>query len=268
MSNKKTFSIAVIGIPEHEQRIFKNIFKLSLYRPRSYTLSPIAPNYPVDIVILEADDPAAFAEWRVFQSQQNDTAIPTVIVTQKDTHQAQPYRICRPFVASRLLSVLDQVATQELKFIPELTIGGTSLPERSDIDTLKQTTQLDAPSYPAYTALVVDDSRPVRKQIELELELCKVQSDFAESGEQAFTLLGRKSYDIILLDVVLPGVDGYKICKTIKKDKLKRETPVIMLTSKSSPFDRIRGTFAGCDTYLTKPVTHDDFQKIIKKYLR
>ncbi|MFZ1829065.1 MAG: response regulator, partial [Candidatus Competibacteraceae bacterium] len=57
-------------------------------------------------------------------------------------------------------------------------------------------------------------------------------------------------------------------CKTIKKDKDKKKTPVIMLTSKSSPFDRIRGALAGCNTYITKPVSQSSFQKVVKKYLK
>ncbi|MDS4042542.1 MAG: response regulator, partial [Candidatus Competibacter sp.] len=122
------------------------------------------------------------------------------------------------------------------------------------------------PSVP--TALVVDDSSTVRKQIELELKLFGIRIDAVESGELAFDLLAKNNYDMIFLDVVLPGVDGYQICKTIKKDKARKKTPVIMLTSKSSPFDRVKGALAGCDTYLTKPVKQSSFQKVVKKYLK
>ncbi|MCP5158465.1 MAG: response regulator [Gammaproteobacteria bacterium] len=119
-----------------------------------------------------------------------------------------------------------------------------------------------------FTALVVDDSSTVRKQVELELKLLGIQTDTAESGEDAFGLLAQKDYDIIFLDVILPGVDGYQICKTIKKDKARKKTPIIMLTSKSSPFDRVKGALAGCDTYLTKPAKQNSFQKVVKKYLK
>jgi two-component system, cell cycle response regulator len=67
---------------------------------------------------------------------------------------------------------------------------------------------------------------------------------------------------------VLPGSDGYSVCRTIKRDPKTRLTPVVMLTSKSSPFDKIRGTLAGCDNYLTKPVTQDDFERTVKRYLQ
>ena len=171
--------------------------------------------------------------------------------------------------------MLDQVSIKEHSFIPEIVIGeetGT-LDQNSELvkQTVTQTAESETNTTRAhakgYLALVVDDSLPVRKQIELELKLLGVNADFAETGEQAFKLLDNKSYDIVFLDVVLPGVDGYQVCKTIKKDIMMKQTPVIMLTGKSSPFDRVRGTFAGCDTYLTKPVAHESFQEVVKKYL-
>ena len=116
--------------------------------------------------------------------------------------------------------------------------------------------------------LVVDDSSTVRRQVGLELERLDIQVDAAESGEQAFELLARNRYDLIFLDVILPGVDGYHLCKAIKKDKTMKKTPVVMLTSKSSPFDRVKGALSGCDAYLTKPVKQSAFQGVVKKYLK
>ena len=120
-----------------------------------------------------------------------------------------------------------------------------------------------------HKALVVDDSATTRKQIEIELEQLGIAVDLAESGEQAFEFLNKsQGYDLIFLDVILPGlVDGYNICKTIKRDKQRKRIPVIMLTGKGSPFDRIRGKLAGCNTYLTKPVRREQFQTVVKKYL-
>jgi twitching motility two-component system response regulator PilG len=78
--------------------------------------------------------------------------------------------------------------------------------------------------------------------------------------------MGKNFYDIIFLDVILPGADGYQVCKHIKKNPLLKQTPVVMLTSKASPFDRVRGSLAGCDTYLTKPVDYQEFKQVLEKY--
>ncbi|MDZ7737435.1 MAG: response regulator [Gammaproteobacteria bacterium] len=116
-------------------------------------------------------------------------------------------------------------------------------------------------------ALVVDDSLPVRIQLDQALKAFAQKVDFAETGEEAFELINGNNYDLIFLDVILPGVDGYEICKVIKQGKAK-DTPVIMLTSNSSPADRIKGKLAGCDTYLIKPVGEAVFQEVVHNYLK
>lgn len=259
MSDKKSFKVALIGIPENERNVLKNIFKLSLYRPHTYVFT--AAGEPIEILMVDAENPEAMEEWRSFKLPSTNgkppIPLPAVMVTKDQPPSEQPYSIRRPFVATRVLTVLDQVANQlTTASSQERTIGDEDLMSGESADTSP------------FTALVVDDSSTVRKQVELELKLLGIQTDTAESGEDAFGLLAQKDYDIIFLDVILPGVDGYQICKTIKKDKARKKTPIIMLTSKSSPFDRVKGALAGCDTYLTKPAKQNSFQKVVKKYLK
>ncbi len=263
MSDGKTFAVAVIGIPEQERNVLKNIFKLSLYRAYTYTL--ISIDEPGQILIVDADDPTALEEWRAWRNKVATQSpagvaslrIPAVMVTRETSVNGATHCIRRPFIATRVFGVLDQVAAQAPGAVPERVIGEEPAPASAPVT-----------EPPAPTALVVDDSSTIRKQIELELKLLGVQVNAVESGEQAFEALDKQDYNLIFLDVVLPGVDGYQICKTIKKDKARKKTPVIMLTSKSSPFDRVKGALAGCDTYLTKPVKQSAFQKTVRKYLK
>jgi two-component system cell cycle response regulator len=264
MSSKKTFAVAMIGIPEHERHILNNIFKLSLYRTQTYTIA--SPDEPSEILIVDADDPKAIAEWRSLHGDVTKpafpvdtglkTRVPTVMVSKEKPSGGSSYYIRRPFVATRVLSVLDHVVSKELGFSQERVIGEEKKP-----------TAIPVKEHRIYKALVVDDSKSVRKQIELELRLFGMQVDAAESAEKAFELLDQDDYDMIFVDVILPGIDGYQLCRSIKKDKLKKKIPVIILTNKSSPFDRVRGALAGCDTYLTKPVKQVSFQKVVQKYL-
>ncbi|WP_162061276.1 PleD family two-component system response regulator [Undibacterium sp. KW1] len=113
----------------------------------------------------------------------------------------------------------------------------------------------------------MDDSPTARIKIDLELRSMKIASDCAETGEQALQMLEKKNYDIIFLDIVMPGADGYEICKIIRRHPQTKRTPVVMLTSKSSPFDRIRGSLSGCNSYLTKPVEHLKFRAVVEKTL-
>ena len=124
------------------------------------------------------------------------------------------------------------------------------------------------PAMPTDSVLVVDDNATVRKFMEAKLAPYGFQADFAETGEQAVGMTGTKEYTCVFLDVVLPGIDGYQVCKLIKSNKqaIKR-TAVVMLTSRSSPFDKLRGSLAGCDEYLTKPVDENRLLEVIAKFL-
>jgi twitching motility two-component system response regulator PilG len=118
------------------------------------------------------------------------------------------------------------------------------------------------------TVLVVDDNATVRMFMQAKLAPFKFEIDFAESGEQAVGLTGSREYACVFLDVVMPGIDGYQVCKLIKSNKQAiKKTAVVMLTSRSSPFDKLRGSLAGCDEYLTKPLDEDRLLEVIAKFL-
>lgn len=115
--------------------------------------------------------------------------------------------------------------------------------------------------------LVVDDNVTVREFMKSKLASFNFNVDYAENGEEAIGLTGQKYYTCIFLDVIMPGIDGYQVCKLIKSKRVTPKTAVIMLTSKDSPFDKIRGSMSGCDAYLTKPVDEEKLLETIVKYL-
>lgn len=104
------------------------------------------------------------------------------------------------------------------------------------------------------SALVVDDSLTVRLQLSAVLERIGLKTTVAATAEEAELILGRQPFDLVFLDVVLPGRDGYSVCKSLRKNGATRDLVILMLTSRGAPFDRARGALAGCDLYLTKPV--------------
>ena len=116
-------------------------------------------------------------------------------------------------------------------------------------------------------ALVVDDSSTVRCLMELTLSPIGVALDFTDNGEDAVALSSQRHYDIVFLDILLPGIDGYRVCKAIKGDKRTKNTPVVMLTSKGSSIDKIRGIMAGTSVYLTKPLDRTELIHALDKCL-
>jgi twitching motility two-component system response regulator PilG len=244
----------VLGLSESERRVLTSISWLSQSRPRGYEFQDLGAAAEYQIYLVDGDNEAALREWqRAYAAQ----PAPSVALASREIPGARTLK--RP-MGSRLLAMLDEVTVQQLHYMPELHIGGADAP-------LAVRPEARPTRRAEYRALIVDDSPTVRRQIALSLNAFDVASDAAENGEEALRRVARQRYDIVFLDVVMPGMDGYQVCKQIKKDPETKRIPVIMLTGKSSPFDRVRGSLAGCDTYLTKPVENARFQEVVKKYL-
>ena len=106
--------------------------------------------------------------------------------------------------------------------------------------------------------LVIDDSKTIRRTAEtlLTKEGCQVFT--AIDGFDALSKIADHKPDLIFVDIMMPRLDGYETCSLIKHNKVFRQTPVIMLSSKDGLFDRARGRIVGSEQYLTKPFTKDE----------
>jgi CheY-like chemotaxis protein len=120
-----------------------------------------------------------------------------------------------------------------------------------------------------YRALVVDDSLAIQMSIKLKLQgIAQITSiDFADDGEIALEKSAATQYDLIFLDVMMPGIDGYETCSRLRKRPEYKKTPIIMVSGKTSPLDEVKGVMAGCTTYLTKPVEDQAFHKLSLRVL-
>lgn len=101
--------------------------------------------------------------------------------------------------------------------------------------------------------LIVDDDPLIRGVVRAVLEDASYDLDEAASGEEALKVAARQPPDVVLLDVMMPGLNGYEVAAVMKEDRRLKDAVVVMLTAKSSPEDRRRGLEAGADAYFTKP---------------
>lgn len=116
--------------------------------------------------------------------------------------------------------------------------------------------------------LVVDDSIAMRAHSRTMLESLGFSVSEANSGEAALQEIMPGRFICVLMDVLMPGLSGYDTCKRIKdQSRTLGRVPVVMLTSRSSPFDRIRGKMAGCDGYLTKPVEAAALREALRRFV-
>ena len=237
MNAESGYLVDVIGFNQTERLLLSSIFGLAARRDPSFVQRDTKSAKTADLYLVDGSDNAAMNEFRAVQSR---FPAPAVLVGGADP--ALP-TLQRPIQWARLLQIFDEaVAT-----------GGRSAA------SAKQATA---------SVLVVDDNATVRKFMEAKLAPYGFRADFAESGEQAVGLTASNEYTCVFLDVVLPGIDGYQVCKLIKSNKQAvKRTAVVMLTSRSGSFDKLRGSLAGCDEYLTKPVDENHLLQVIAKFL-
>ena len=264
-----TFAVASIGFENRDQNVLITVIALAKSRTPRFELFESMPDKGwADIVLVDADNPESVSRWDKYVKLNEKKGKVSSIMLCTDTPPENPNDpiryIGRPLIATRLLSILEDIAIKDHGFKAPLVFEGEDVDvEEIDLDA---STAFDGAKN-GIRALVVDDSLPVRIQMKKALQNIAGEVDFAETGEKAQDLIGKNRYDIIFLDVILPGVDGYDICRKIKQDQEKGNTPVIMLTSNSSPADRVKGKLAGCDTYLIKPLRHDIFEEVVREYL-
>lgn len=277
-----SYAVAALGFEEKERLLLRNILRISEQHPLAFRpYQPQRDGQPA-VVIVNGDNADAVTQWGKLERARASSASPmSVIYLARGNPPANAaYSLGRPFVATRLFSLLERVVTERHGYQPDLALAADdSLPltnvdepisnEASTTATKLATAVppvnevLQTPSQRGRSALVVDDSLPVRIQLKAPLAKSFEHVDVAETGEEALELLARRSYDLVLLDVILPGIDGYETCKRIKEDPRHADTPVVMLTSNSSPADKVKGKLAGCETYLIKPVKTAIFETVL-----
>ncbi len=117
----------------------------------------------------------------------------------------------------------------------------------------------------AYKILVVDDEKLIVKGIKFSLEQDGMTIDVAYDGEEALNLIRKNTYDLAVLDVMLPKMDGLQVCREVREFS---QMPIIMVTAKGEDMDKIMGLEYGADDYMTKPFNILELKARIKAVLR
>jgi two-component system, cell cycle response regulator len=263
-----TYMVALCGLTARDSRLLEIVINRA--GSTKYAFHAVQAENALDprVAIVDASSPVSLTLYH--ELRQRHPQLVSVTISDHGLAGDTRYRIERKSLFLQVMKVLQDLAEHEFT--------GTkvsALPAATSISTEKTAAAAESvfsdasiPHKPHHlSALVVDDSLTVREQLRQALDRLGITCDQADSAEAAMALLKQHSYDLAFLDVVMPGTDGYELCRKIKHNPYTRLMPVLMLTSRSSPFDRARGALSGCDSYLTKPITWDTFRQAVDKAL-
>jgi CheY-like chemotaxis protein len=135
------------------------------------------------------------------------------------------------------------------------------------LDEMRRQDEARGPVVHGKTILVVDDSATVRKLISGKLEKSGHTVICAEDGVEGMTKIEESLPDLVLLDITMPRMDGYEVCKQIRANPASRNVPVVMISGKDGFFDKVRGRMAGTTGYITKPFGPETLMKALETYL-
>ncbi len=116
--------------------------------------------------------------------------------------------------------------------------------------------------------LIVEDDKHIAKLIKYNLEKAGYEATVVGSGEEAFAALEKERPDLIILDIMLPGRDGFEVCREIKQEDNLKNIPIVMLTARAEEVDRIVGLELGADDYVIKPFSLRELILRVKAILR
>jgi CheY-like chemotaxis protein len=273
------FKVAVFGLAVKFQRILEIVLRHARHNQYRYTVaSSRGPgNYDIALVDMTVKGGPVVANTlrRISDSR-------PVITVGRRTDPGRRDDLLQSTFTMQVLKALNLVVDHQLlKLLPsdfDARTSGRAAPA-TDRQITTRFSQVggrfpntaghgrtDLPRRPR--VLVIDDSPTVRRQLLEALVPMGLDVEVVSGGKEAISVLANRRYDLIFVDVVMPDIDGYKLTRLIKKDKIMRNVSVIMLTSRSSPFDLLRGALAGCNSYLVKPVSLASLRETVQRHTR
>ena len=267
---QSTISISHLGLTERDLTFITNLFRLGASQLANYQLIPSQNIEQAQIVLINADSPESVAFWT--DQRRHQINCPAIWISSASLSSngvstgTSAFGNTVPIASSPSredLSVADSDITVSRPLVSKKIL--TALKNISAHRSESKDENINTKN--AVSVLVVDDSEPMQRYLGLKLPQLvdtPLTLDFAANGELAIEKTNQRHYDLIFLDVTMPGIDGYKTCKAIKS---QGNGFVVMLTSNKSPFDRIRGTMSGCNAYITKPPDDEKLMAAFRKML-
>lgn len=265
-----TLRVSLIGFSAFERSTLEAFFRLAARRSPSYVYE--ARVEQAQVVLVDADSAEAMRDALAVSERS--------IYIGAQGRPGQLAQMARPINMMALLKLLDACVPTTAANLPAPAPAPVAAPTPTIV------AMSVAPFKPAAAAptgnasgptsellvsrmdniLVVDDSDIALRFMANCLGRFGFHVHLARSGEEALQRVAEEHFEFVFLDVTMQGIDGYQTCRLIKKRPYqsgRRAPTVVMLTSRGGMVDKMRGTLAGCDAYLTKPLQQESLMKVI-----
>ena len=267
--SRPEFRVAMFGLAQKFQRLLEIVVKHAHHNQYRYVVAGSRGPGEYDIALV---DMTAKGGHEVASTLRRlPQARPIVTVGRRnDSTRGRDDLLQTTFTMNVLKTLNLAVEQNQLRKMPQaLAALGLSARARSPYpEAVRMPVPQPELTHRPARALVVDDSPTVRRQLSLALTQMGIDCEAVASAEEALESLSRRRYELIFVDIVMPEMDGYRLTREIKRDRALRAIPVIILTSRSSPFDLARGALAGCSSYLVKPVTLQSLRNTVARHVR
>jgi CheY-like chemotaxis protein len=256
------FRIASFGMPAKFQRLAEIVTRHAKHNPFKFVLSDSRGPGEFDIAMVDMTTRGGPEVAATLRKLPMSNAVVTVGRRDDDARPKDDLLLAN--FTLNLLKALNRVVQEQILNRLDIKSAAPTIPGWSK-DAPMKWQQLDGQRKPR--VLIVDDSPSVRRQLALALQHMGIDSEGVGDAQEALDVLISRRYDLAFVDVMMPEIDGYKLTKRIKKEKSLKGMPIIILTSRSSPFDLARGALAGCNSYLVKPVSLQSLRTTVSRHL-
>jgi two-component system, cell cycle response regulator len=252
----KLWNVALLGFAEVLSRRLGMVLAEKIKKRPEFAFQSDWQKIPCDAVVIDAATQPAAKELADLRKKWPGAI--TVWVSDSGTAGDSEFKIDRANLFVKLRPMLEQA-------MEEAAIDGGQMPDNKLVPDANRTHVGTNSASKSLSALIVDDSSTVRAQVNGALARIGFIPEEATTGEMALTKAKLKAYDLFLIDIDMPGMDGYTLIKKINELPDRIRVPMIILSSRGSAFDKVRGALAGSENFLTKPVNLKDLVIAIDK---
>ena len=263
--NVEAVNVELVGFNPHDRTLLTSLFRVSEFGTHSYQAWQQDQKSQPDCILLDGDD----GDGDGTHGAGRPSGSPAVTVEAKVTEKSPVVmHVHRPFRWTEILQTLNTIFPPHHDSVRGKLDLSSARQSSSDDSAGLMATRKTSKLFKTVPAVLVINPYPVGwRHITAKLASSGYRVDHVSSGERALCLLKEYRYNGVILEIQLPDMNGFEICKLIKESGDRRLTTAIIVTTSRNPLDRIRGDAVGCDAFLSKPVDPVELKSVLQKYL-